>query len=267
MPHILPKTRWRALTLSSSSSPASVGLFEADGRCLWSYVESSSRTGEGLLAAIARHRENPASKPDLIIVDRGPGQFSGLRVGLGLAQGLAMGWGLPVLALDSAAIMANWALQLPEAAGHTGGLVSLRDARLGAFYGARFAAGCASLAIETAMLAELSLSETLALLLAVQAEEGALRLVTDQSSMAKLTEVSALAGLIDNPSCCLIPQADQLLASAAQLGFEALQAGARLLRPDQLEAYYVRNDVAMDLVAQRAYRRAQDDASKSPIGS
>lgn len=38
---------------------------------------------------------------DLLLVNRGPGSFTGIRVGLALAKGLALGWAVPLKGIDS----------------------------------------------------------------------------------------------------------------------------------------------------------------------
>src|SRR5436853_1340634 len=54
--------------------------------------------------------------PDSILVDCGPGSFTGLRVGLAAAQGLRIGWGVPIAGFSSLAAVA-------AAARRAGGIV------------------------------------------------------------------------------------------------------------------------------------------------
>ncbi len=44
--------------------------------------------------------------PDAILIDCGPGSFTGVRVGLAAAIGLGMGWGVPVAGCSSMALVA-----------------------------------------------------------------------------------------------------------------------------------------------------------------
>jgi tRNA threonylcarbamoyladenosine biosynthesis protein TsaB len=61
------------------------------------------------------------AKPDAILVDCGPGSFTGLRVGLAAAQGLAIGWGVPVRGFSSLALLAAMGGTVPVAAALHGG--------------------------------------------------------------------------------------------------------------------------------------------------
>lgn len=45
-------------------------------------------------------------RPDSILVDCGPGSFTGVRVGLAAAHGLAIGWGVPIVGYSSMAVVA-----------------------------------------------------------------------------------------------------------------------------------------------------------------
>lgn len=45
-------------------------------------------------------------RPDSILVDCGPGSFTGIRVGLAAAHGLAIGWGVPLSGYSSMAAVA-----------------------------------------------------------------------------------------------------------------------------------------------------------------
>lgn len=45
-------------------------------------------------------------RPDSILVDCGPGSFTGVRVGLAAAHGLAIGWQIPVAGFSSLALLA-----------------------------------------------------------------------------------------------------------------------------------------------------------------
>src|SRR5688572_26163454 len=46
------------------------------------------------------------ARPDSILVDCGPGSFTGLRVGLACAHGLSIGWGVPLSGFSSLALLA-----------------------------------------------------------------------------------------------------------------------------------------------------------------
>jgi tRNA threonylcarbamoyladenosine biosynthesis protein TsaB len=76
---------------------------------------------------------------------RGPGAFTGLRAICAAVQGLAWGWGKPVLAIDS--------LLLPvqsEALEATGAVAAVMDARMGEVYAARYRRGATGWACESA---------------------------------------------------------------------------------------------------------------------
>jgi tRNA threonylcarbamoyl adenosine modification protein YeaZ len=60
-------------------------------------------------------------RPESILVDCGPGSFTGVRVGLAAAHGLAIGWQVPLAGYSSLAALAVAAGQVPVAAALQGG--------------------------------------------------------------------------------------------------------------------------------------------------
>ena len=60
-------------------------------------------------------------RPEAILVDCGPGSFTGVRVGLAAAHGLAIGWGVPLAGYSSTAVLAAAAAAAPVAVALQGG--------------------------------------------------------------------------------------------------------------------------------------------------
>jgi tRNA threonylcarbamoyladenosine biosynthesis protein TsaB len=50
--------------------------------------------------------------PDVVLVDIGPGSFTGIRIGIAAARALGLAWGVPVHGLSGAALVAAQAFAL-----------------------------------------------------------------------------------------------------------------------------------------------------------
>lgn len=75
---------------------------------------------------------------DAICFGSGPGSFTGLRTACSVAQGLAFGAGVPVLAVDSLLAVAEEARHASLSAQPSGVVTALLDARMDEMYGATF---------------------------------------------------------------------------------------------------------------------------------
>lgn len=94
----------RTLVIDTATAACSVALF--DGETLLDARHEIVGRGhaERLVPMIA---ELPGSgRADAILVDVGPGSFTGLRVGIAAAIGLGIGWGVPVAGLSSLPLIA-----------------------------------------------------------------------------------------------------------------------------------------------------------------
>ena len=101
------------LALDNSTMCGSVALV-SQGLCLAEYSLSSTTThSRRLLATIHRLMEETGldwEGIDAFAVSAGPGSFTGLRIGLTTAKGLAMATGKPLIAVSSTTTLA---CQLP----------------------------------------------------------------------------------------------------------------------------------------------------------
>jgi tRNA threonylcarbamoyladenosine biosynthesis protein TsaB len=94
----------RALVIDTATAACSVALVE-DGATL---AETHDVVGRGhaerLMPMIAALPDG--GRADRILVDCGPGSFTGVRVGLAAARALALGWGIPIHGYSSMAAIA-----------------------------------------------------------------------------------------------------------------------------------------------------------------
>jgi len=119
----------RVVALETSTTRASVAFvdasssFEAARR-----IDAEGRLSRVLMPALRELEKEawPAAEADLIVTAGGPGSFTGLRVGMAAAKGLAFVTGLPLVAISSLAAVAS-------AAPGDGAVVTVSDAR-GGFY-------------------------------------------------------------------------------------------------------------------------------------
>jgi tRNA threonylcarbamoyladenosine biosynthesis protein TsaB len=123
----------RVLGIDTATRHASIG-FCRNGEVIAEATEHSSRHAVSVLPLIERVLATAgvgARDLDAIAVSRGPGSFTGLRVGLSVAKGLACATGARVVGVPTLEA-------LVKGAGRSGVGCSLLDARRGEFYAASF---------------------------------------------------------------------------------------------------------------------------------
>lgn len=120
------------LAFDTSSASCTAALFE-DGRCIARVDEQIGRGhAERLVPMLAELLDG--RQPDRIIVGVGPGSFTGIRVAIAAAHGLAIGWGCKIAGMSSLGLIAaggDGELAVAVAGGHGELFVQQFDAQLG----------------------------------------------------------------------------------------------------------------------------------------
>ena len=93
------------LALDTSTPACTAALFAADGTL---FARADQIIGRGHAEYLAPMIADMLSghTPSIIWVGVGPGSFTGLRIGIACAQGLGIGWEIPVHGMDSLALIA-----------------------------------------------------------------------------------------------------------------------------------------------------------------
>lgn len=176
---------------------------------------------------------------DAIAVGRGPGAFTGVRLGIGLAQGIALALGLPVVPVSTLQVLA---LRAPADAPR---VLAAIDARMGEVYAAAFER-------RDGVLVPVSTE-------AVCAPDALALPGDDRDWFAVGTGLGAGNGMLAERLRPRLAGVDaQALPHAADLLALALPAFARgeACAPEQVEPAYLRDNVALTLEQQRAARAA-----------
>jgi tRNA threonylcarbamoyladenosine biosynthesis protein TsaB len=127
----------RTLAIETATTACAIGFADGEERIV-RVLDVERRHTEALTPGIANilaERSLRARDLDVVVVDHGPGLFTGLRVGLATAQAIARGLGIALVEVSSLELLALGA----HRAGVRGELAALVDARRGEVFVQRFA--------------------------------------------------------------------------------------------------------------------------------
>ena len=126
----------RILAIDTATEACSVALWN-DGTTFAHFEECPREHTQRILPlvkTILTEGNTSLTDLDALAYGRGPGSFTGVRIGIGIAQGLALGAGLPMIGVSTLATMAQGAWRMT---GATRVLAAI-DARMGEVYWAEY---------------------------------------------------------------------------------------------------------------------------------
>ena len=219
----------KILALETSAKAVSAAISE-NGRILASGYQDTGLTHSRTLMPIVEHilknTELKLEDMDAIAVAVGPGSFTGIRIGVAAAKGLAFGAGIPVIGVSTLEAMAT-------GLAHWDGLViCAMDARRQQVYNANFAAKVGTLTRLTEDRA-IALSE---LVKEVENDERPKIIVGDGGRLCYNV-------LLEQGVPCVLAPPHLLQQSAAAVGLaaeEALRRGEQPVSAQELLPVYLR---------------------------
>lgn len=167
---------------------------------------------------------------DALVFGRGPGSFTGVRVGAGIAQGLAFGADLPVIPISNLTAMAQAAYEQYQATK----VLAAIDARMNEVYFSQLTQVPSEkgFSVWQADIEEVVIKPEQLVMNLVDDLSSAYKVGTGWQAYPQLAEISAITTDI------LLPSARYMLPLALPLWQQ--QA---FIRADQIEPVYLRNEV------------------------
>ncbi len=181
------------------------------------------------------------SQLDAIAVGRGPGAFTGVRLAIAVAQGIALALDLPVVSVSTLAALAASLPPLPSQGEGSNRILAAIDARMGEIYLGSFTRCGTGL---TALSDECVVKPDVAIVV-----DGHWHGVgTGFAAAGNALQLHLQAQLLSVDATALPHAAD--IARLAAIAFSNGQAMA----PESIEPAYLRNNVALTLVQQQSLR-------------
>lgn len=215
------------LAIDTSTENCSVALTH-QGKLITREVESPREHSQKLLPFVEEVlQEGHVQLTDLdgLVVGAGPGSFTGIRIGVSMAQGLAFSGDLPVFPVCSLQALAQQAIRKNSVAG----VVACIDARMGEVYYGLYA-NEGGLAVAQS---EPAVAQPDGKLLDTTQLQGWGTAGTGWDIYADLLDEKRLLKHIDNSR---LPVAEDMLTLATNASIDSVLA-------EQLEPLYVRNEV------------------------
>lgn len=230
----------KILALDTATEACSVALW-ADGVVHAEAVELARGHGQRILpmidALLAAHALRLADL-DAIAVGRGPGGFTGVRLAVSVAQGLALGAGLPAVGVSNLAAVAQAVLGREASATHA---LVCNDARMKEVYTGLYGRGDSGLAV---LEGEERVADPDTVVLAAPGHGRARRVVgAGRGFRAYPRLAERLRGQLAAIDEAVLPEAGEIAALAAA----ALRAG-EAVAPEMLQPVYLRDNVAIPAV-------------------
>ena len=215
------------LAFESSAKAASVALVR-DGVLLAESFQHSGKTHSATLMPMAeqilKDCELTAGDLDCVAVAKGPGSFTGVRIGVAAAKGLAWAADKPVCGVSTLLAMADQMAHLK------GIICPVMDARRGQVYNALFASDGEKLTRMTSDRA-ISLEE---LRKELETAEKPIFLVGDGSKLCYNTLKDELPGLVYPPAHLEMQRASGVAVAAYSMALAGEMTPARDLTPNYL---------------------------------
>lgn len=231
------------LALETSTEACSIALW-IDGEVRERFEVAPRRHAELALPwaeALLAEAGVAKSRLDAIAVGRGPGAFTGVRLAIAIAQGIALALDRPVVPVSTLAALAAGAPRGASAEGDR--ILAAIDARMGEVYSAAFARSGDALSARS--------DETVARpeAVALPGDAGGWIGVGTGFAAGDGALPARLGARLAVVDAAALPHA----ADVARLGATAFARG-EALAPERLEPAYLRDNVALTLAEQQALR-------------
>lgn len=236
----------RLIAIECSSATASVALLHG-GQMIDHRFDAGALQSERILHAIDELLKESGTDPksiDAVAVSVGPGAFTGVRLAIAAAQGLALAWDVPVIPVSSLAVLA---MSVDMALAEQRPVLSVLDARMGEVYAGWF--------LVTPRSAVAMGTEIVLLPQHLARPEGVARyVVTGSGFPAHEMQIIRAIGVPDISFGASVPQAADLARLARSSWPESAIAASRV------EATYLRNKVALTSLERAAVASAAGDS-------